>query len=98
MKAYECNKCGAQSKIKEEFCGFCRKKADYFEIELPDPTEEDLRHSRKFEEAVDILTKYEEGTQKRKLEGCGCRATESSVDKLCVSRSSTAQRKGKKKK
>jgi hypothetical protein len=65
MKAFICNICGCEvrEKIPKE-CPICRKKHDdYMEIEEKDPTEDDLRFSKLYDEAMEILNKYSEGCE-----------------------------------
>jgi len=76
MKAWTCEHCGADVKQEKEpeTCPICFKRGCFDEITLPDPTEDDKMFTEKYEEAIDILEKYEEGTPQRTMADhhCGC--------------------------
>ncbi|MEM4259970.1 MAG: hypothetical protein QXG00_01935 [Candidatus Woesearchaeota archaeon] len=63
MKAYSCNICGCEVKMKwPGTCPICKKKhEDYTEIEEKDPTDDDLKYTKLYEEAIKILDRYSEG-------------------------------------
>ena len=65
MKAYQCENCGA--KVKEEKkpneCPLCKHGKSFSKIELPDPTPEDLKYTKKYEKVIDKMEEYLEGTE-----------------------------------
>ncbi|MCF7866399.1 hypothetical protein K9L67_02310 [Candidatus Woesearchaeota archaeon] len=75
MKGHICNGCGAEIKKEKEpeHCPICHKKS-FSEREFPNPDKHDEYAKKKYDEALEILDKYEEGTIPRKLHdhGCGC--------------------------
>lgn len=80
MKAWLCEYCEAEVKQDEQpnFCPICHKKGKWTSLELPEQTLEDAKMTEKYNEAIKILDKYEEGTQPRTLMDatCGCCQTE----------------------
>lgn len=74
MKAWQCNRCGAEIKEELHSCPLCRGK-DFSEITLPDPTPEDLAMTEKYEKTLQKMEEYEKGTPPKKFESCcgsGC--------------------------
>lgn len=69
MIAWSCEHCSAEVKQKEtpDFCPLCGKKGEWSAIELPDPSEEDMMYTEKFEEVIKTIEKYEEGTPPRNM-------------------------------
>jgi hypothetical protein len=76
MKAWNCEACGADIKEtkKPEFCPLCKRRGPFSEIEMPEPSHEDLLHSKKYEDAVKMIEEREEGCPPRSLHDaiCGC--------------------------
>lgn len=75
MKAWSCEHCNAETKQDDlpEFCPICGKRGKFTGIELPEPSEEDKEITKKYDEVVKTIEKYEEGTPPRSIkDAAGC--------------------------
>ncbi len=74
MKAWSCEHCDAETKGENPpgFCPICGKKGKFQEIDLPDPTEQDKAFTEKYEEVIETIEKYEEGTPPRRMTDASC--------------------------
>jgi len=74
MIAWSCEHCSAEVKQDKEpeFCPICKKRGNWIKINYPDPTEQEKEFTKKYEEVIKTIEKYEEGTPPRKLIDAGC--------------------------
>lgn len=71
MKGFICDGCGAHIKEnkKPSACPICHK-TKFSEHEFPNPNDHDKEAKKKYDEALETLEKYEEGTPPRHHETC----------------------------
>ncbi|MCC7574525.1 hypothetical protein KO361_02945 [Candidatus Woesearchaeota archaeon] len=71
MIAWICDSCGAMNKQEEKpvSCLLCNRRSSFTQVDVVEKKDE---ASVKYEEALNKLEEYEEGTPKRKLGDYSC--------------------------
>ncbi len=70
MKVYICE-CGCEVKGKEPLeCPICKKRGRFSLTECQDPSVEDLKSSKLYEDSLKQLEIYEEGCPPKKMDPC----------------------------
>lgn len=64
MKAFKCDHCGATIPAKEfsGVCTLCPNTKEFTEVELPDPTPIEREEVRTYEQVIERLKEYDEGS------------------------------------
>ncbi|RME51987.1 hypothetical protein D6783_06155 [Candidatus Woesearchaeota archaeon] len=65
MEAYRCEHCGAVVKSEPKVCPLCYAKKGFVKVDVDDPPRDD-EFTKKYEEVVEALEKYEEGAPHEK--------------------------------
>ncbi|MCF7872043.1 hypothetical protein K9L97_03330 [Candidatus Woesearchaeota archaeon] len=84
MKLFICESCGAEIKRNNtpEHCPLCSRKK-FSVAKAPEPSIHDEEAKRKYDEALSILSKYDEGTSPRKMDDHTCCVSCDDCDDKC---------------